>query len=110
MKLLFDQNLSYRLVSALESEFPGSIHVAEVGLERATDVEVWEYARDNGLAITSKDSDPSDIAMMRGFPPSIVWIRRGNCSTDEIEHLLRENAESIQDVADSEGGGIIVLY
>jgi predicted nuclease of predicted toxin-antitoxin system len=31
MKLLFDQNLSHRLVSALASEYPDSVHVRDVG-------------------------------------------------------------------------------
>lgn len=101
MKLLLDQNLSPRLVNMLGDIFPGSIHVSDVGLESASDVVVWEYARDNDLLITSKDSDLSEISMVRGFPPSVVWIRRGNCSTYEIERLLRANAESILELSRS---------
>lgn len=53
MKLLFDQNLSYRLVKALAAEFPGSAHVRHVGLEKALDGPVWDYAKANGFVIAS---------------------------------------------------------
>jgi predicted nuclease of predicted toxin-antitoxin system len=57
VKLLFDQNLSRRLVPILAEQFPGSNHIVELGLDTATDREVWTFARDNGFAIASKDSD-----------------------------------------------------
>jgi predicted nuclease of predicted toxin-antitoxin system len=49
MKLLFDQNLSPRLVNRLAVLFPDSAHVQSVGLDCANDDQVWEYARLNGL-------------------------------------------------------------
>ena len=57
MKLLFDQNLCHRLVKAFAVEFPGSAHVCHVGLEKAPDGPVWDYAKENGFVILSKDSD-----------------------------------------------------
>lgn len=89
MKLLFDHNLSPRLVRSLTSVYPGSIHVRDVELQSADDFVVWRYARDNGFTIVSKDSDFHQLSFLRGHPPKVVWIRRGNCSTDEIESILR---------------------
>ena len=57
MKLLFDENLSARLVELLASEFPGSVHVEQVLGRGRSDAEVWEFARANGYAIASKDND-----------------------------------------------------
>jgi predicted nuclease of predicted toxin-antitoxin system len=57
MKLLLDQNLSWRLVKPLQGSFPESAHVRDLGLDRASDVDVWEYARREGFVIISKDSD-----------------------------------------------------
>jgi len=57
LKLLFDQNLSYRLAEFFSGEFPGSLHVRDVGLASATDIEVWEYAKRLGFTIVSKDTD-----------------------------------------------------
>ena len=96
MKLLFDQNLSHRLVSALADMFPDSDHVRTVGLARADDEAVWQHAAAQGFAIVSKDSDFHQLSFVRGHPPKVVWIRRGNCSTDEIESLLRQYAEDLR--------------
>lgn len=89
MKLLFDQNLSPRLVDALTHLFPGSTHVRDVALARADDMTVWEFAAQHGYAIVSKDSDFRQLSFLQGAPPKVIWIRRGNCTTREIEHILR---------------------
>ena len=57
MKLLFDENLSYKLVRLLEDLFPNSIHVRDIDLKAADDPLVWEYAKDNDLILVSKDAD-----------------------------------------------------
>ncbi len=95
MKLLFDENLSPRLVAELSAEFPGSVHVHGVGLGAAPDSTVWEYARDNCFVIVSKDSDFADLSVLYGAPPKIVWIRHGNCSTAAIAALLRLHATGL---------------
>lgn len=89
MRLLFDQNLSPRLVSAVADLFPESVHVRDIGLQRGVDAEVWAYAAQHGLAIVSKDSDFHQMSFLLGHPPKVIWIRRGNCSTRTIETLLR---------------------
>ena len=77
MRLLFDQNLSHRLVAALAAEYP------------ADDLAVWMYAAQNRLAIVSKDSDFQQRAMLYGHPPKVIWIRLGNCTTAAVAALLR---------------------
>ena len=88
MKLLLDQNLSHRLVAALESSYPGSVHVRELGLQSAPDDAVWSHAQRHGLMIVTKDADFHQMSLLNGHPPKIVWIRRGNCSTAEIAEIL----------------------
>ena len=95
MKLLFDENLSFRLCTLLSSLFPGSTQVRLVGLERASDLEVWHFARTNGYAIVTQDGDFGDLATLLGSPPQVVWLRFGNQPTAEIERLLRYHADSI---------------
>ena len=77
MRLLLDQNLSPSLKSALDDIYPDTLHVKDVGLEAADDVEVWSYARMHELAIVSKDSDFRQLSFTFGHPPKVVWIRRG---------------------------------
>lgn len=95
MKLLFDENLSHKLVWLLADLFPDSIHVREVGLKAADDPLVWEYAKNNGL-IVSKDSDMHQRSFVFGYPPKVVWVRLGNCSTSDVEKLLRMHFAAIQ--------------
>ena len=96
MKLLFDQNLSYKLVRSFSDEFPGSAHVRDLGLSSAVDIEVWEYAKQFGFTIVSKDTDFSQRGFLFGPPPKVIWIRLGNCSTKEIQDILLAYASEIR--------------
>jgi len=98
MKLLFDQNLSPRLVSRLSDLFPDSAHVYPLGLAGVLDGEVWNYARDNGFILVSKDADFSELSLLHGHPPKLIWLRIGNCTTIQIEQLLRANFEAIEEM------------
>ena len=97
MRLLFDQNLSCRLPRALAEQFPQSVHVRDVGLASADDAVVWEFARANSLAIVTKDADFHQRSFVFGSPPRVVWIRRGNCSTDAIIDLLKQRRDKIEE-------------
>ncbi len=108
MRLLFDQNLSRFLVARLIDDFPGSVHVSALGLSRADDLEVWTQARSGDYAIVTKDSDFNDLLFVRGHPPCVIWIRRGNCTTSEIEKLLRDRRPKIESLKDS-GNGLLVI-
>jgi len=110
MKLLFDHNLPPRLVSRLRDLFPDSKHVFWIGLDRATDLEIREYARCENLAIVTKDADFSDLSVLRGFPPKVIWIRRGNCSADDLEELLREHHQQIESLNSDPLIGVLTLF
>ena len=97
MKLLFDQNLSYRIVERLLPLYSGSVHVRLVGLESADDERIWNFAQANGYVIVSKDSDFHQRSLLQGFPPKLIWVRCGNCSTEQIEKVLSDNHTAIQD-------------
>ena len=96
MRLLFDQNLSHRLVRVLADVYAGSQHVRDVGLKRAFDTEVWDYAGRSGFMIVSKDSDFHQRSLLMGFPPKVIWVRLGNCSTQAVEQVLRDHSSDVQ--------------
>ncbi len=100
MKLLFDQNLSPRLVERLADLYPDSTHVYSLGLDRAPDLAVWSFAREHGHAIVSQDADFVDLSVMLGFPPKVIWMRRGNCSTRQIEAILRHHCDAVAKLAE----------
>lgn len=109
MRLLFDQNLSPRLKDTLQDIYPDSVHVRDVGLESADDTVVWAYANEHELVITSKDSDFRQLSFSFGHPPKVVWIRRGNCSTSEIESILHNRYNDLLIFDKDEQGAFLAL-
>jgi len=109
VKLLFDQNLSPLLASRLADIFPESVHVLHVGLDCADDAAVWDYARTNGFIIVSKDSDFHERSVVSGAPPKVLWIRRGNCSTDAVEQLMRVHAGDLANLVNDDAACYLVL-
>ncbi len=95
MKLLFDQNLSPRLPASLADLYPGSIHVRHIALAEATDTMIWEYAKQQGFVIVSKDSDFQKRSLLFGHPPRCLWLRVGNCPVRLIEEVLRKFSPAI---------------
>lgn len=109
MKVLLDHNLSPRLVSRLADVFDEVEHVLLVGLERAADETVWDYARRRDLIIISKDSDFSELSIWRGFPPKVIWLQVGNCTTAQVEMVLRARLATLTAfVADPEAGVLVL--
>jgi len=95
MKLLFDQNLSFKLCTLLSDLFPDSKQVREIGLDRSDDLIVWPHAKENGFMLVSQDSDFADMAAHYGHPPKVIWLRCGNQPVVAIEVLLRRHANNI---------------
>jgi predicted nuclease of predicted toxin-antitoxin system len=108
--LLFDQNISPRLVSRLADIYPGAVHVSTLGMGAVLDVEIWQYAHDHNYMIVTKDADFSELGIVKGFPPKIIWIRRGNCSTQDMESILRENYPAISTLSADSETGILALF
>lgn len=98
MKLLFDQNLSRKLVNRLADIFPGSSHVQFHELAEKTDTEIWQFAKANGFCIVTQDADFTERSRLYGSPPKVVWLRCGNAPTREVEALIRAGAEAIQEL------------
>jgi predicted nuclease of predicted toxin-antitoxin system len=109
LRLLLDENLSPRLVAALADLFPGSRHVRDVGLARADDEEVWTFAGREGFMIVSKDSDFHQRSFVRGAPPKVIWVRRGNASTAEIERIVRAARDRIAAFAGDPEAAFLIL-
>ena len=103
MRLLFDQNLSFKLCARLADIFPESTQTRLVGLAQAQDRDVWDFALTNRLSLVSHDADFAELAALHGPPPKVIWLRCGNQSTAFTEALLRRDADVIRSfVADSD--------
>ena len=95
MKLLFDQNLSFKLCRALGDVFPDSNQIRLIGMETDEDRAIWEYAKANDFILVSQDVDFADMATLYGPPSKVIWLRCGNQPTSAIEQRLRNHADSI---------------
>jgi predicted nuclease of predicted toxin-antitoxin system len=95
MKLLFDQNLSFKLCALLDDVFPGCVQARHASLAEADDLTIWRYAAANGFTLVTLDSDFADMAALLGPPPKVIWLRRGNQPTAIIAQMLRHQAQAI---------------
>lgn len=109
MKLLLDENLSRKLIDRLSDLFPGSTHVCLIGLERATDVEIWGFARGNGFVILTADGDFYELALTLGPPPKVIWLRGCDYPTGTAERLIRARAVRIAEFLREESQAILIL-
>ena len=109
MKLLFDHNISHKLVERLADLFPGSEHLRNINLHEADDRTVWEYARANGFAVVSKDEDFHQLSFLYGAPPKVVWVRLGNCTTADIEQAIRSHHADVLKFNDNEEGAFLIV-
>lgn len=109
MKLLLDQNLSRRLLPALEPHFPGSSQTALLGLDTATDLEVWLIAKERAYAIVTKDADFIEMALLKGWPPKIVRLDLGNVSNDRILACLLKHRVAIAEFLAAGHDGVLEI-
>jgi predicted nuclease of predicted toxin-antitoxin system len=110
LKLLFDQNLSCKLVTRLADIFPDSSHVQFHGLAEKTDTEIWEFAKTSDFCIVTQDADFAERSRLYGSPPKVVWLCCGNAPTSQVEAILRSGVEAIQELLDNPNLHCLELY
>jgi predicted nuclease of predicted toxin-antitoxin system len=96
VRLLFDEQLSEDLVLLVADLFPGSLHVRSAGGQGAEDQTIWQMAQEHGCALVTKDEDFHRLSVLRGAPPKVIWLRIGNCTTNEIARLLRHRTDELR--------------
>ena len=110
MKLLLDQNISYKLVKQLEEYFPESSHVKLENLSESNDFEIWKFAKDNDFTIVTQDVDFSEISFIRGIPPKIIWLKCGNTTSQYIFETLIINFNSIINFINEPDTSCLMLF
>lgn len=92
MKLLFDENLSRKLVELVRDLFPGSAHITHAGLGSGTsDREIWDYAKQSGFAIITADTDFVTLANTLGHPPKVIILENCDYPTRVAAQLINAN-------------------
>ncbi len=97
-------------MKSLADLFPDSVHVKDFGMEQADDRLIWERAKQGDLIIVSKDSDFYQRSLLFGYPPKVIWIKRGNCPTRQVEFILRGHFDRIEQFNNDTQSGCLILY
>jgi predicted nuclease of predicted toxin-antitoxin system len=109
MKLLLDQNLSRKLIKQIEELYPGSCHVTSVLSEDSDDRQIRLFAKENGFTIVTKDDDFEQRSILFPHPPKVIWVRLGNCKTDDVAALIRNSQKVITAFSEDEEKSILPL-
>jgi predicted nuclease of predicted toxin-antitoxin system len=110
VKLLLDHNISHKLVARLTDVFPDSTQTRLLNLGRTNDPQLWLVARNHDYVFVTKDKDVAELAILRGAPPKVVWLRMGNCSTSLVEKTLRVNRDGIEVFAADPNRVVLELF
>jgi predicted nuclease of predicted toxin-antitoxin system len=110
VKLLFDQNLSFKLAGRLDDLFAGSSQARLLALDKADDADLWDHARQHGFTLVTKDADFAERSALLGHPPKVLWLRCGNQKTDYIERLIRARSQEILAFGQDPNSGCLEIY
>ena len=109
MKLLLDENVSYRLVARVEGAFPGTVSVNQIRLQGQPDIVIWNYAAGHGFVVVSKDEHFRQLSCDFGHPPKVIWLDVGNIGTARVAALLLGNEDRINAFEDQNEQSLLVL-
>jgi predicted nuclease of predicted toxin-antitoxin system len=110
VKILFDQNISYRIISKIIVDYPHAKQVKQLGIENYSDIEIWDYAKKNEYTIITFDSDFFDFANIKGHPPKIIWLRFGNANNLKVANKIIEHHQNIYELIHDPDKGLIKIY
>ena len=110
MKILLDANISWKLVNLLKPIFGECAHVDLIGIDvPAEDIDIWNYALDNGYIIITKDNDFVNLLEVNGFPPKVVLLKTGNNNSQALMELLINVKSMIEDLEENNYGLIEIV-
>lgn len=110
MKLLLDENLSFRLLAILSRDFPQSSQVKMEGLETSTDMALWQYAKLHGFTLVTQDSDFHELSLVYDAPPKVIWLKCGNQSKTYIADLLIKHKAEIERFVQDNETSVLEIY
>ncbi len=84
MKFLIDNQLPVALSRLLSQEGHDAVHVLELGMGSASDLEIAQCAAADARTIITKDEDFVVLAALGRCEAPAIWIRLGNCRTEAL--------------------------
>ncbi len=110
MKLLLDENITWRLIKPLSEFFSEVKHINQISSERLTDLDIWIYAKKNGFTILTYDTDFNDLSIIKGFPPKIILLRFGNVTKQNFINKIITKTDLIINFEISSENGVLEIY
>jgi predicted nuclease of predicted toxin-antitoxin system len=104
VKFLVDMPLSPALAGWLRERGHDAVHAADLGLNRAPDVDILAHAKREGRTIVSADLDyPRLLALARATDPSLILFRDGDWREADVIARMGEilRALTAADIAQS---------
>lgn len=109
MPLLIDENISPKLATRVGDLHPGSRSVEYLQMLGTGDVALWDYAKIHGYAIFTRDADFVNLSRVWGPPPKVIQLGIENCTTEQIESLLRWRKDAVQRFLDDPELACLIL-
>jgi len=89
MKLLLDQGLPRSTVLHLRNQQIEAVHVGDRGLATATDSEILDVGRQEGMVVVTLDADFHALLALSGVTgPSVIRIRIEGLRGEDLARLL----------------------
>ena len=79
MKFLVDNQLPIALAIWLRWRGHDATHVCDVGLDTATDREIWRHCVSQTIHLVTKDEDFLDLSIRDPAAISLIWVHLPNC-------------------------------
>lgn len=98
MKIVIDQNISFRIIQHINHLFADVAHIRTLGWTDAPDIVIFRNAKQQGFdAILTLDEDFDNIILENSPPPKILWLRVRSCSTSHLAQIIVNKIEVINE-------------
>lgn len=97
MRVLIDQNISFRSVPRIAHLFEELVHVKSLGWIDWSDYSIFMTERSQGFtAVITLDEDFNILLPEHGEPPKVIWLKTRNCSTEVLADVIISRFEIIK--------------
>lgn len=89
MKFWVDAQLPPMLAQWLSKEYGVDARsLRDLGLRDASDIEIFQAAREAEAVVISKDSDFVELVSRHGTPPQLLWVTCGNVTNERLQTVF----------------------
>ena len=96
MRLLLDENISWRLAAYLRPHCAAVLHVRDIQLDNSPDTSIWRYAKQHGYDVITKDEDFLRLVLAEGFPPRVVAVQNAQVPVAKLAEFLLARLPQIE--------------